>query len=76
MMSNGIMTLLMAILFFILTPGILVSLPPGCDIYTTAIFHSVVFALVWMLIKNPIFNALYGKAVAKPKPSMKNQRKK
>jgi len=60
MMSNGVMTLLMAILFFILTPGVLVSLPPGCDMYTTALFHSVVFALVWMLVKNPIYNALYG----------------
>lgn len=74
MMSNGIMTLLMAVLFFILTPGILVSLPPGCDTYTTAIFHSVVFALVWMLIKNPIFNALYRKD--RPAPAKKIKRKK
>ena len=65
MMSSGVMTLLMAILFFILTPGIIVSLPPGCDTYTTAIFHSIVFALVWMLIKNPIYNALYGKEPVK-----------
>ena len=58
--SNGVMTMFTAILFFILTPGVLVSLPPGCDMYTTALFHSIVFALVWMLIKNPLYNALYG----------------
>ena len=69
MMPSGIMTLLMAILFFILTPGILVSLPPGCDTYTTAIFHAIVFALVWMLIKNPIYGALYGKP--RPAPAKK-----
>ena len=59
MMSSGLMTVLMAILFFMLTPGVLVSLPPGCDMYTTAVFHAIAFSLIWMLIKNPIYSALY-----------------
>jgi hypothetical protein len=38
---------------------VLVSLPPGCDMYTTAVFHAIAFSLIWMLIKNPIYSALY-----------------
>jgi hypothetical protein len=42
-----VMILYMAILFFLLTPTILVSLPPKSDNYTVAGFHAVVFALVF-----------------------------
>ena len=35
-----------AILFFLLTPGVLLSLPPGSGLYVTAATHAVVFALV------------------------------
>ncbi len=35
-----------ALLFFLLTPGILLSLPPGAGPYTVAATHAVVFALV------------------------------
>jgi hypothetical protein len=35
-----------ALLFFVLTPGVLLSLPPGAGLYTVAATHAVVFALV------------------------------
>jgi hypothetical protein len=35
-----------AVLFYLLTPGVLVSLPPGASFQTQAITHAVVFALV------------------------------
>ena len=35
-----------AILFFLLTPGVLLSLPPGGGLYVVAATHAVVFALV------------------------------
>lgn len=38
-----------AILFFILTPGVLLSLPPRAGKLTVAATHAVVFALVWSL---------------------------
>ena len=39
--------LYLAVLFFVLTPGVLVSLPPGGSKLTVAIVHAVVFALVY-----------------------------
>jgi len=38
-----------AILFFILTPGIVLSLPPGGSKTTVALTHAVVFGLVYFL---------------------------
>lgn len=35
-----------AVLFFLLTPGILVSLPPGGGKFAVAATHAIVFALV------------------------------
>jgi len=41
------MFLYAALLFFVLTPGILLSLPPKGKKMTVAAVHAVVFALVW-----------------------------
>lgn len=41
------MTLFTAVLFFLLTPGILVSLPPGGSRVMVAMFHALVFALIY-----------------------------
>ena len=38
-----------AVLFFVLTPGILLSLPPGGSRTTVALTHAVVFGVVWAL---------------------------
>ena len=44
------MCYLTVILFFLLTPGILLSLPPGGSKYTVALVHALVFGLIlWFL---------------------------
>lgn len=43
------MSLYAAVLFFLLTPGVLLSLPPGGSRTTVALTHAVVFAVVWTL---------------------------
>ena len=42
--------LVLAALFFALTPGVLVSLPPGGSTLTVAATHAVVFALVYCFL--------------------------
>ena len=48
--------LLAAVLFFLLTPGVLVRLPPKCTLLTCAAFHAGVFVVAFYfgckLIKN------------------------
>ena len=44
---NWVITVYSALLFFVLTPGVLVTLPPKGKKLTVAAFHAVVFALVW-----------------------------
>jgi hypothetical protein len=51
-----IMTLYLAVLFFVLTPGILVSLPKGGSKYTCAAVHGLVFALVFYLTHKMVWN--------------------
>jgi hypothetical protein len=46
------MSLYAAVLFFVLTPGVLLSLPPGGSRVTVALTHAVVFGLVWTLTYN------------------------
>jgi hypothetical protein len=51
-----IFSLYVAFLFFILTPAILVRLPPKGDKFTVAGFHAVVFALVLHFTGNTVLN--------------------
>lgn len=44
---NWVVTIYSALLFFVLTPGILLSLPPKGKPITVAIVHAIVFAIVW-----------------------------
>jgi hypothetical protein len=48
--------LVLAALFFVLTPGVLVSLPPGGSTMTVAATHAVVFALVYTLVVKGLLN--------------------
>ena len=41
------MVLYVAVLFFVLTPGILVKIPSGGSATTVAAVHAVVFALIY-----------------------------
>ena len=49
------MFLFMVILAFLLSPGILVSLPPGAGRKVTALTHAVVLALVYALTHKLVF---------------------
>jgi hypothetical protein len=46
------MNYLYVILFFLLTPGILVSLPPGGSKYTVAFVHALVFGLITWFVQS------------------------
>jgi hypothetical protein len=44
---NWIITIYVALLFFVLTPGVFVRLPPKAGLMTVAAVHALVFALIW-----------------------------
>jgi len=44
------------ILFVILTPGILLTLPPNSKPLTVAIVHGIVFALIWKFTYKYVWN--------------------
>jgi hypothetical protein len=54
---NVYMSLYLVLLFVVLTPGVLLSLPPGGSKLVVAATHGVVFALVYCLTKNYVMNA-------------------
>lgn len=54
---NVYMSLYLALLFVALTPGVLLSLPPGGSKLVVAATHGVVFALIYCLTKNYVMNA-------------------
>jgi len=55
-----------ALLFFVLTPGILVTLPSGASKMTVAATHAVVFAVVWHFTHKMVWRAFYEGFQAKP----------
>jgi hypothetical protein len=59
-MFHPLMSLFTAVLFFLLVPGVLLSLPPGSSFLVKAAFHSIVFALVYHLTHKMAWKALYG----------------
>jgi hypothetical protein len=50
------MSLAIAVLFFVLTPGVLLSLPPKGGKLVVAATHAVVFALVFHLAHKPLMS--------------------
>jgi len=44
---NWVVTIYAALLFFVLTPGVLLSLPPKSGKLVVAATHAVVFAIIW-----------------------------
>ena len=44
--------LILGALFFLLVPGVLVSLPQGGSKFTVALVHAVVFVLAYMVLQN------------------------
>ena len=53
------MTLFVGALFFVLTPGILLSLPPNGSKVMVALTHALVFALVYSLTHKMVYRFLY-----------------
>ena len=53
------MVLYVAALFFLLTPGVLLSLPAGGSKTTVALTHAVVFALVWKFTHKLVWRATH-----------------
>ena len=59
-MYHPLMLLFTALLFFVLTPGVLLSLPSKGSIYTKAAVHAVDFVLVYHLTHKAVWNYFYG----------------
>ena len=55
------MALYAAALFYVLTPGIVLSLPPGGSKITVALTHAAVFGLVWMLTHKAVLHFVSGR---------------
>jgi hypothetical protein len=54
---NWLMTLFIALLFFLLTPGVLITLPPRGSLLTVAGVHAVIFALIYHFTHKLVWNA-------------------
>jgi len=52
---NLLMTLYIAALFVLLTPGVLVKLPPKGSLLTVAIVHGLIFALIYHLSHRTVY---------------------
>jgi hypothetical protein len=50
------MFLYTVLLFFLLTPGILITLPPKGKKMIVAGVHAIVFGIVWCLTHRPVMN--------------------
>ena len=46
--------ILMAALFVVLTPGVVLRLPPGGSQLVVAVTHAVVFVLAWKLLSKTL----------------------
>ena len=55
---NLLMALYVAVLFFVLTPGVVLSLPADGSLNVVAATHAVVFAIVYALTARPVWNAI------------------
>ena len=54
-----IMSLFMALLFVLLTPGVLLRLPPRGPLLTVAIVPGLVFAIVYHFTNKMVYNMTY-----------------
>ena len=54
---NWVVSIYTALLFFILTPGVLLRLPPKGSIYVVALVHALVFAIVYHFTHKLVWKA-------------------
>ena len=72
------MSLFIAVLFYVLTPGILLRIPVGGSKMAVAATHAVVFAIVFHFTHKIAWNYFYGEGFqcsssgVKPKGTMSN----
>ena len=66
MFAHPLMSVFIALLFFALTPGVLLSLPKKGSLKTKAAVHGVVFAVVFYFIQKPVMNFLYSEGFQQP----------
>jgi hypothetical protein len=55
---NVVMSLYVVLLFVLLTPGILLTLPKGGSKLTVAVVHSIVFLVVYYFTSGIVLDAL------------------
>jgi hypothetical protein len=48
---------LMAALFVVLTPGVVIRLPPGGSQLVSAVTHALVFVLAWKLLSKTVLRS-------------------
>jgi hypothetical protein len=60
MHDHILMTVYAAILFFVLTPNVLLRLPPKASTLVVAAVHALVFAVIFHFTKKPLSHLLYG----------------
>ena len=64
-----LMTLYTALLFFVLVPGVLVTIPPKGSKTVQALVHGLVFALVYHYTHNMVYKVLYEGFQGAPAPA-------
>ena len=57
------------LLFFVLTPGVLVYLPPKSSKMVTALTHAAIFAIIWQITHKMVWNVSSGLMTPIPTPS-------
>jgi len=63
---NWAVTFYAAILFFVLTPAVLVRLPPKGGKFTVAAVHAVVFALIFHFTHKMVWQLSMGMGMPRP----------
>jgi len=53
---SPLMFMYLAVIAFLFSPGVLVSLPPGGSQRTVAVVHALVISLVWALTHKMVYN--------------------
>ena len=59
-MFNLYMVAFSALLFFVLTPGIIITIPPKSSKTTVALIHALVFGTVWTFTYKIVLNITEG----------------
>ena len=76
MLYQHYMLPVVGLLFFALTPGILVTLPPNGSKIVVAVIHAAVFALAFHLTHKVVWNYFYGREKFGSKPTREQVEKK